>query len=113
MGHARALLALEPAQQVMAANEIAAKKLSVREAEKLAARGAGRTAPDAAGRAAATKSREITRLETRLADHLTAPVEIRVKKRTKRGEQGEIAIRFDSLDELNGVLEKLGLPEGG
>jgi ParB family chromosome partitioning protein len=96
----------------MAANEIAAKKLSVREAERLAARGAGRGKAEGAGRAPA-KSREIARLESRLADHLTAPVEIRVKKRTRRGEQGEIAIRFDSLDELNGVLEKLGLQEGG
>jgi ParB family chromosome partitioning protein len=40
---------------------------------------------------------------------LTAQVEIRVKKRTKRGEQGEVAIQFGSLDELNGLLEKLGL----
>jgi ParB family transcriptional regulator, chromosome partitioning protein len=39
-------------------------------------------------------------------------VEIRVKRRTRRGEQGEIAIRFDSLEELNGLLEKLGLREG-
>ena len=55
------------------------------------------------------KPRDIARLETQLADHLTAPVEIRVLKRTARGEQGEIAIRFDSLDELNGLLARLGL----
>jgi hypothetical protein len=41
---------------------------------------------------------------------LAAAVEIRLKKRTARGEQGEVAIRFASLDELNGLLEKLGLP---
>jgi ParB family chromosome partitioning protein len=34
-----------------------------------------------------------------------------VRKRTKRGEQGEIAIAFGSLDELNGLLDKLGLSE--
>ncbi len=111
MGHARALLALEPARQVMAANEIAAKTLSVREAEQLAARGAGRD-PAARAKTPAGKSRDIARLESRLADHLTAPVEIRVKKRTKRGEQGELAIRFDSLVELNGLLQKLGLADG-
>lgn len=110
MGHARALLALEPARQVMAAHEIAARKLSVREAEQLAARGAGRTTAGGAGRQAA-KSRDLERLETRLADHLTAPVEIRVKKRTRRGEQGEIAIRFDSLEELNGLLQRLGVAD--
>jgi ParB family chromosome partitioning protein len=110
MGHARALLALGGAAQITSASEIAAKKLSVREAEKLVARQAassGRQAPLL--RVKGEKPRDITRLESRLADHLTAAVEIRVRKRTKRGEQGEIAIRFDSLDELNGLLEKLGL----
>src|ERR1700760_2932622 len=38
MGHARALLALEPAQQILSANEVVAKKMSVRDAEKLVAR---------------------------------------------------------------------------
>ena len=81
----------------------------MREAEKLVARIAagGRQSPLL--RVTTEKSREIARLESRLADRLTAAVEIRVKKRTRRGEQGEIAIRFDSLDELNGVLEKLGV----
>ena len=36
----------------------------------------------------------------------------RVKKRTRAGEQGEIAVRFGSLEELNGLLEKLGLARG-
>ena len=40
---------------------------------------------------------------------LTARVEVRVKKRTVRGEQGEVSIAFGSLDELNGLLDKLGL----
>ncbi|MGL6110038.1 MAG: hypothetical protein ACRC2B_08055 [Rubrivivax sp.] len=39
---------------------------------------------------------------------MAAAVEIRVHRKTKRGEQGEIAISFDSLDELNGLLDKLG-----
>jgi ParB family chromosome partitioning protein len=34
-----------------------------------------------------------------------------VKKRTARGEQGEVAIAFGSLDELNGLLQKLGLED--
>ena len=38
-------------------------------------------------------------------------VEIRVKRRTKRGEAGEIAISFGSLEELNGLLDKLGAGE--
>ena len=51
------------------------------------------------------------RLEEKLADALAAAVEIRVHRKTKRGEQGEIAIAFGSLDELNGLLEKLGARE--
>jgi ParB family transcriptional regulator, chromosome partitioning protein len=113
MGHARALLALAAAQQVMAAQEIVAKKLSVREAERLVARSAsGRENTSAQARPnKPSKSRDVARLEERLADWLTATVEIRLQRRTKRGEAGEIAIRFDSLDELNSLLEKLGLTE--
>jgi ParB family transcriptional regulator, chromosome partitioning protein len=110
MGHARALLPLEGAQQILSAGEIVAKKLSVREAEKLVARAnasSGRQAPLL--RAKHEKPRDLQRIEQDLSDALTAAVEIRVKKRTKRGEQGEVAIAFGSLDELNGLLQKLGL----
>ena len=110
MGHARALLALPAAQQVMAAHEISAKKLSVREAERLVARSApGRD--ERASRSKPGKPRDLLRLEERLADWLTATVDIRVQKRSARGEQGEIAIHFSSLEELNGLLEKLGAGE--
>jgi ParB family transcriptional regulator, chromosome partitioning protein len=113
MGHARALLPLEGAQQILSATEIVAKKLSVREAEKLVARfvqhagASSRQKPML--REAQQKSRDIVRIEQELSDVLTAAVEVRVKKRTKRGEQGEVAIAFGSLEELNGLLEKLGL----
>jgi ParB family chromosome partitioning protein len=113
MGHARALLALDAAQQILTANEVSAKKLSVRDTEKLVTRTLGdnsaRTTSPA--RAKADKPRDIVRLEEALADKLTATVEIRVLRRTRRGEQGEVAIGFDSLDELNGLLDKLGITE--
>ena len=110
MGHARALLALDGAHQITSATEIAAKKLSVREAEKLVQRqqGAGRQAPLL--RVKSDKSRDVLRLEEELSDLLTAQVEIRVRKKSKRGEQGEVAISFGSLDELNGLLQKLRPP---
>ncbi len=114
MGHARALLALDKAQQITRAAEIAARKLSVREAEQLVARalsagGAGRGASGGqAGRARPEKSRDLRRLEEELSDLLTAPVEIRVRRRgAQGGEQGEVAIGFGSLDELQGLIEKL------
>ena len=108
MGHARALLPLEGAQQILTAAEIVGKKLSVREAERLVTKAAASRQKPLL-RMAKEKSRDISRIEEELSDALTAQVEIRVKKRTKRGEQGEVAIQFGSLDELNGLLEKLGL----
>jgi ParB family transcriptional regulator, chromosome partitioning protein len=108
MGHARALLALPAAQQVMCAHETVARKLSVRDAERLVARNLAGAAGAPAGRAKADKPRDILRLQSRLADVLTAPVDIRILRRTRRGEQGEIAIGFGSLDELNSLLDKLG-----
>jgi ParB family chromosome partitioning protein len=113
MGHARALLALDAGAQVASATEIVSRKLSVREAEKLVAKAqassgvSGRQAPLL--RVKKEKSRDIVRLEEQLADALTAQVEIRIHRSTRRGEQGEVAISFGSLDELNGLLDKLGL----
>jgi ParB family chromosome partitioning protein len=110
MGHARALLALEKATQITAGNQIAAKKLSVREAESLVKKLSAEfnlVAP----KPRAEKSRDLKRVEEELADLLTAEVEVRVKKRTKRHgrieEMGELAIHFGSLDELNGLIERL------
>jgi ParB family chromosome partitioning protein len=108
MGHARALLPLDGAQQILCASEIVAKNLSVREAEKLATK-AGSSRQKPLLRVKAEKPRDLRRIEEELSDALTASVEIRVKKRTSRGEQGEVAIAFGSLDELNGLLDKLGL----
>jgi ParB family chromosome partitioning protein len=111
MGHARALLPLPAAQQILTAHEIVARKLSVREAEKLATKtlNPGRQTPLL--RMAAEKSRDIVRIEEQLADLLTADVEIRVQRKTRRGEQGEVVIRFGSIDELSGLLDKLGVAE--
>ncbi|MBL8331054.1 MAG: ParB/RepB/Spo0J family partition protein [Rubrivivax sp.] len=108
MGHARALLALDKAHQITQASEVVARKLSVRETEKLVARvaaGGGRQKPLL--RVRQEKSRDVVRLEEELSDALTATVEIRVRKRGRRGEQGEVAIAFASLDELNGLIDKL------
>jgi len=111
MGHARALLALEPAQQILSANEVVAKKMSVRDAEKLVARAGagGRQAPLL--RVKREKPGDVARLEEQLADRLAAAVEIRLLKKTRQGESGEIAISFGSLDELSGLLERLGVAD--
>ncbi len=110
MGHARALLVLERASQISAANQIAARKLSVREAESLVKKLAAEFNLTPL-KPKKEKSRDIRRVEEELSDLLTAEVEVRVKKRVKRHgrieELGELAISFGSLDELNGLIDKL------
>ncbi|WP_411828424.1 ParB/RepB/Spo0J family partition protein [Melaminivora jejuensis] len=112
MGHARALLALDKAGQITAGHQIAARKLSVREAEGLVKKLGAEAEGAAPARAARTdKPRDVRRLEEELSDLLTAEVEIRVKKRVRRAgrmeELGEVAIQFGSLDALNGLIERL------
>jgi ParB family chromosome partitioning protein len=111
MGHARALLALSSGRQVMAAQQVAARKLSVRETEKLVAREAAPARPASPKRQAADKSRDVARLEELLSDALMASVEIRLQRRGKRAERGEVAIAFASLDELDNLLARLGAKE--
>ena len=110
MGHARALLTLDKATQITAGNQIAARKLSVREAESLAKR-LGAEFSLTPQKPKQEKSRDVRRVEEELSDLLMAEVEVRVKKRVKRHgrieELGEIAIQFGSLDALNGLIDRL------
>jgi ParB family chromosome partitioning protein len=113
MGHARALLSLDRGTQITAANQISAKKMSVREAESLVKKLSAEfnLVPQ---KPKSEKSRDIKRVEEELSDLLTAQVEVRVKKRVKRHgrveELGELAIQFGSIDELNGLIDKLRKP---
>ncbi|PUE33577.1 ParB/RepB/Spo0J family partition protein [Limnohabitans sp. Jir72] len=110
MGHARALLALDKAAQITAANQIAAKKLSVREAESLVKKLSAEFNL-VQQKPKKEKSRDVRRVEEELSDLLMAEVEVRIKKRVKRlgkmEEMGELSIQFGSLDELNGLIDKL------
>lgn len=111
MGHARALLALERAQQITVASQVVARKLSVREAERLVKRlGAGLDSSESR-RMLPEKSADLRQVEEELSDWFAAAVEVRTKKSAKRAgqlrQQGELAIRFGSLDELNGLVERL------
>jgi len=110
MGHARALLALERSSQITAAHQIAARKMSVREAESLVKK-LGAEFNLVASKPKKEKSRDLRRVEEELSDLLTAEVEVRVKKRVKRNgrseEMGEVAIQFGSLEELNGLIDRL------
>jgi len=110
MGHARALLALDRATQITAANQISAKSMSVREAESLVKKLSAEfnLVPQKPKK---EKSRDLKRVEEELSDLLMAQVEVRLKKRVKRHgrieDMGELAIQFGSLEELNGLIDKL------
>jgi ParB family chromosome partitioning protein len=110
MGHARALLVLDRASQITAGSQIVARKMSVREAEGLVKKLSAEFTLTST-KPKKEKSRDIRRVEEELSDLLTAAVEVRVKKRVKRAgrleEMGELSIQFGSLDELNGLIDKL------
>ena len=110
MGHARALLALERVSQITAAAQIAAKKMSVRDTERLVKKLSAEFTLTST-KPKKEKSRDIKRVEEELSDLLAAQVEVRVKKRVKRAgrmeEMGELSIQFGSLDELNGLIDRL------
>jgi len=100
MGHARALLTLEPSMQAQAAREVVSRQLSVRETEMLVRR---MKAPPVA------RTREldpdVQHLQDRLAEKLCARVKLSHNARGK----GKLVIAYNSADELEGILQQLGL----
>jgi ParB family chromosome partitioning protein len=107
MGHARALLGVDRAAQLMLAHEVVERQLTVRDTEKRvlqhqraheaasAAQPARRSRPDA----------DVARLQTRLADALAADVRIQVGARGR----GRLVIAFSGPEQFEGLLERLGL----
>ena len=100
MGHARALLPLAKASQVQLAHRISAKGYSVREAERMVQHELN---PPKQKLAPKKEDRDVARLEEELADALGTQVKIRMSAKGA----GQIAIGFSSLDQLDGLLEKL------
>jgi ParB family transcriptional regulator, chromosome partitioning protein len=106
MGHARSLLSLEGAQQVLLANKIVLEGLSVREAEKLVQQQGEQSPAKTAGQKTPKKeNRDTQQLQEEMSAHLGARVEI--KSNSKGG--GKLVIEFtnnDHLEELLGGLRK-------
>jgi ParB family chromosome partitioning protein len=103
MGHARALLALRGRLQVEAANQVASGALSVRATEQLVKRFQAKGSSPASVTTVPRKDPDITRLEATLADRLGARVQIQHGRNGK----GRLEIRYNSLDELDGILERI------
>lgn len=103
MGHARALLGLSTAQQLELANRIAAKSLSVREAETLAAKCAAAGDIAAGSSPRARRDRDVLALEEELSELLGTAVHLTNGRKGK----GKLTIEYGSLDKLDDVLARL------
>lgn len=101
MGHARALLAVDAAMQITLANQVVARRMSVREAEKLVTRTTSEYGDKP--RPKKVKSRDIARLEEELSDTLATQVQIKVGARNR----GQLLIDFSDLDALDSVISRL------
>lgn len=104
MGHARALLSLDAAQQIMLAQEIANKRLSVRDTEKRVTqilKGEGEQSKHTAKSRAI--SGDIKALQEKLSDALGAQVDIKMGAKNK----GKMTIAFANLDILDGIIHKI------
>ena len=99
MGHARALLALDAARQIELAARIAAKGLSVREAEALVQQMLRAPAPRRRKRA----DRDVQRLQEEMSERLGTTVEIRPGSKGR----GKLIVHYANLDHLEQLLKRL------
>jgi ParB family chromosome partitioning protein len=99
MGHARALLALDPPRQIEAARRVVAKRLSVRETESLVRR---LLEPRSLPKITANDP-NVRRLQEDLSSRLGAEVRIQHGKTGK----GRMVIQYNSVEELDGILERI------
>jgi ParB family chromosome partitioning protein len=100
MGHARALLALEGAQQSKTARQVVDRGLSVRETENLVRR----LLEKPSGRKSKSHTDpDVRALQQKLSDKLGAKVRISHSKKGK----GKLVIEFDNLDVLDGILNRI------
>jgi len=102
MGHARALLPLHAGAQRELAHEIETRGLSVREVERRVARLKDHTTATPAKQAV---SRDILRLEEALSDALGMTAHVQTSSKGS----GKLTLQFASADELQGLLQRLGI----
>jgi ParB family chromosome partitioning protein len=101
MGHARALLTLEPKLALGLARQAADRGWSVRELEDAARK--AQTAPKAKAKSAPSRDADIVALERELAEKLAAKVSVQ----HGRGGRGKLVIAYHSVEELEGILERI------
>ena len=104
MGHARALLSIaDPVQQYDLARQVVTKSLSVRETERLVKSMLDPKRAPKPKAAPQSGDADIRRLETDVSEKLGARVHL---EHTSKG-SGKLVIRYNSLDELDGILKHI------
>ncbi len=103
MGHARALLGLQGEAQSRAATQVVKQGLSVRETERLVRRLQGEAENPKTARTPATVDPDVRRLVNDLSERLGAKVDLQQGLKGK----GKLVIGYNSLDELEGILEHI------
>lgn len=111
VGHGKLIASLPCAQQASMAQEVTAQRLTVRQLERRISQlrptsPRGFVAPSAPARAP-RRNAELHRLEERLSDLVGA----RTRLEEEGGGKGRIVLSYTSLDELSGLLERLGYRE--
>lgn len=106
MGHARALLAVDNATQIQLANQIIAKRLSVREAEKLVSQ-IGTESKTKTSKKDKSESRDVVRLEEILSDQLGTKVFLKANAKGR----GQLIIDFHGWEHCSSLIEKMNLKE--
>ena len=100
MGHARALIGLDTAQQVMLANKIVQQDLSVREVENLVKKLGVEAKPN---QQKTTVNRDVMALQNTLSEKIGAVVSISAKA----SGAGTLKISYSNLDQLDEIIAKL------
>ncbi|SMF17645.1 chromosome segregation DNA-binding protein [Alteromonadaceae bacterium Bs31] len=102
MGHARCLLSLDEGAQIRVARQIVAKGMTVRQAEALARK--TQQEENETGSEKENSDHDIKKLEEGLGEKVGVPVMVQHSAKGK----GKLILKYNSLDELDGILAHLG-----
>ena len=103
MGHARALLALSGTRQADAARQVVDHGLSARATERLVKKLLADGSQSGGKKTPPRRDPDLVSLEQDLSDRVGAPVQVQQGQKGK----GKLVVSYNSLDELDGILEHI------
>ncbi len=103
MGHARALLALSGTRQADAARQVVDQGLSARATERLVKKLLAAGSQSGGKKTPPRRDPDLVSLEQDLSDRIGAPVQVQQGQKGK----GKLVVSYNSLDELDGILEHI------